>query len=173
MRRYGATALAVAAAVLAAVAGPAAGPVHDLAAGPRTLPAPGDTLREVVLAEIGDYYDDLSARDWPAYEAHFWPGATITTVWQPPGQTRPSILIQTIHEIVRRAAQGPGSKPVFEERMRNAEVRVEGKLAQVWARYDARFGDSNAVREWQGTDAFTLLEHDGRWRIAALVFAGD
>jgi hypothetical protein len=183
VKRHGARALAVTVLVLAAVAAvsgvspgrvpPVAARSPDASTGARPLAAPADTLREVVLAEIRDYYDDLSARDWPAFQAHFWPGATITTVWQPPGEDRPRILIQTIHEFVRRAPEGLGSKPVFEERMRDAEVKVGEKLAQVWARYDARFGDPGAVREWQGTDAFTLLEHDGSWRIAALVFAGD
>ncbi len=145
----------------------------DSSGGTRPLPAPADTLREAILAGIRAYYDDLSARDWPAFEAHFWPGATIVTVWQPPGEDHPRVVIQTIREFVEKAPEGPGSKPIFEERMRDAEVRVGEKLAQIWARYDARFGDPGAVREWRGTDAFTLLEHEGSWRIAALVFAGD
>ena len=34
------------------------------------------------------YYDDFSVRDWDAFAGHFWPGADITTVWQPPGEAR-------------------------------------------------------------------------------------
>ena len=54
-----------------------------------------------------------------------------------------------------------------------AEVRVQGNLVQVWARYQARFGEPGNVVEWSGVDALTLMKHDGHWRIVALVFAAD
>jgi hypothetical protein len=27
--------------------------------------------------------------------------------------------------------------------------------------------------DWTGTDAFTLIRHDGRWRITALAYVND
>jgi hypothetical protein len=36
--------------------------------------------------------------------------------------------------------------------------------------YRARFGDSEAIAEWQGIDAISLLRHGGRWRIVSLAF---
>jgi hypothetical protein len=126
-----------------------------------------------VRSFLTSYYDALSDRDWPRFAAHFWPGATIGTVWQPPGEPAPRVDLQTVATFVERAPEGPGSKPIFEERMLDAEVHVRGNLALVYARYRARFGDENDVTEWEGLDAFTLLEHQGEWRITALTFASD
>lgn len=135
--------------------------------------AAADAARAEVLAELQQYYADFSARDWEAFASHFWPGATITTVWQPPGENQARVVVTSIPDFVAQAPRGPGSKPIFEEKMSSAEVRVHRNLSQVWARYDARFGDPGQVMEWSGVDAFTLMKHDGRWRIVALVFAGD
>src|SRR5262249_11030821 len=33
---------------------------------------PGSALRDEVRSEIVRYYDDFSARDWRAFESHFW-----------------------------------------------------------------------------------------------------
>ena len=40
-----------------------------------------ERARVLILAEIANYYRDLSARDWDAYAQHFWRGATVTTIW--------------------------------------------------------------------------------------------
>jgi len=135
--------------------------------------APGESAQEEVLAELRQYYADFSARDWEKFADHFWPGATITTVWQPPGEAAPLVVVTTIAQFIEQAPQGPGSKTIFEEWMTGAEARVHGNLAQVWAGYRARFGEPGNVAEWSGVDAFTLMKHDGRWRIVALAFASD
>lgn len=126
-----------------------------------------------IRAELERYYADFSARDWEKFADHFWPGATITTVWAPPGESAPRVVVTSIPDFVAKAPEGPGSKPIFEEKMTGAEVRVQGNLAQVWARYEARFGEPGQVTEWSGTDAFTLMKHGGRWKIVALAFTGD
>jgi hypothetical protein len=54
--------------------------------------------------------------------------------------------------------------------MTGLDLRVHNNLAQGWARYSARFGDSAQVSTWEGIDAVTLLEHDGRWRIVSIAF---
>ncbi len=123
-----------------------------------------------VLAEIEQYYSDFSDRDWEAFADHFWEGATLTTIWPPPGQTSPEVWVSTVPDFVAQAPSGPGSKPIFEEKMTKAEVTVQGNLAQVWAHYDARFGDEDNLMEWSGIDAFTLMKFDGRWRIVSLAY---
>jgi len=133
-------------------------------------PDRGSGVEVAVREELERYYNDFSARDWTRFSDHFWPGATITTVWQPPGATAPTVDAQTVDSFVAKAPLGPGSKPIFEERMTGAEIRAHRNLAQAWARYAARFGDSAGVAEWQGIDAFTLMNHDGRWRIVSLAF---
>jgi hypothetical protein len=37
--------------------------------------------------------------------------------------------------------------------------------------YHAIDNSGDAPQQWQGTDAFTLVRHEGQWRIASLVFA--
>jgi hypothetical protein len=135
----------------------------------RTGGAPGSVEAEV-RTELERYYADFSARNWVAFAEHFWPAATITTVWQPPGATGPSVDAQSVPAFVAKAPEGPGSKPIFEERMTDAEIRVHRNLAQAWVRYEARFGDSTGVASWRGIDAIVLLKHDGRWRIGSLAF---
>lgn len=136
--------------------------------------APGDTVRrDSVVAELRRYYASFSARDWSAFSDHFWPGATLTTVWQPPGAPTARVEVVTIPEFVRRAPEGPDSKPLFEERMDSVRIRLSGGLAQAWTFYSARFGDSTSVSSWRGIDAFTLMSHQGRWRITSVAYASD
>ena len=130
-------------------------------------------MEDEVRAELLSYYADFSARDWEKFAGHFWPGATLTTVWQPPGEPAPRVVVTSIPEFIAKAPEGPGSKPIFEEKMTSAEMRIHGNLAQVWARYEAKFGEPGQVMEWSGIDAFTLMKHGGRWRIVSLAYAGE
>lgn len=145
--------------------------------GPAQEPGPAapdrERARTEILAELEGYYADFSARDWVRFRDHFWSGATLTAVWQPPGEDTERVVITSLDDFVARAPEGPGSREIFEERMLEAEVTVQGALAQVWARYEARFGDPGDVREWTGIDAFTLMRHDGRWRIVSLSYANE
>ncbi len=127
-------------------------------------------LETEIRAELERYYADFSARNWVAFAEHFWPGATLTMVWRPPGATAPLVDAQTVPGFVAKAPQGPGSKPIFEERLTQVEFRISRNLAQAWARYEAKFGDSADVATWRGIDAITLMKHAGRWRIASLAF---
>jgi hypothetical protein len=135
----------------------------------QTQTAP-DADTTLVLAELRGYYRDFSDRNWALFADHFWSGATITTVWQPPGADAPRVTTTTVPEFVAAAAEGPGSRETFEEAMLHARIRRAGGLAQAWVRYHARFGDPGDVLEWEGVDAFTLLQHEGRWRIVSLAF---
>lgn len=127
--------------------------------------------RAAVRAELERYYADLSARNWDAFADHFWPGAELVTIWQPPGEDEERVVYTSVPDFIRSAPAGPGSREIFEERMLEVEIRIQGPLAQAWTRYTARFGDPGDVQSWEGTDAFTLLNHDGRWRITALAYA--
>lgn len=129
--------------------------------------------RDAVLAELERYYRDFSAREWEAYAGHFWPGATLTTVWAPPGESGPRVVATTVPDFVRQAPMGPGSQPIFSERMLDADVRLHGNLAQAWARYEVRFGTADSIATWRGIDAFTLMAHDGRWRIVSLAYTDE
>jgi hypothetical protein len=134
---------------------------------------PDGGVESEVSDVLNEYYDALSARDWGRFEDFFWPGATLTTVWTPPGETDPRVVFTGVPEFVAQAPEGPGSREIFEERLLSAEVTVESGLAQAWVRYHARFGDPGDLLEWEGVDAFTLMRHHGRWRITALAYVPD
>lgn len=126
-----------------------------------------------VVAVIDAYYVDFSARDWDAFASHFWPGADITTVFAPPGDSVPRVVIMPVPDFVDRAPEGPGSREIFEERPEHTEVDVRGDLAVAWVRYRARFGDPDDLQEWTGTDVFTLVRHEEVWKIVELAFTPD
>lgn len=155
-------ALGVAAALCAAAPGGARAQATEIAGN-----------RAAVRAELEAYYEDLSARDWEAFRDHFWPDATLATVWRPPGEDRERVETITVEEFIERAPRGPGSKEIFEERMLSLEVQLSLPVAQARARYAARFGDPGNVREWKGTDVFTLVRHEQRWRIVSVAYAAD
>ncbi|HEY7683739.1 MAG TPA: nuclear transport factor 2 family protein [Gemmatimonadales bacterium] len=139
----------------------------------RAPPATGSSEEDALRSAVARYYRDMSARDWAAYRAHFWPHATLTTVWRPPGEAARRVVVTTIDEFLAQTARGPDSKPVFEERLLGQDVRLSGSLAQVWARYETRFGDSSAVATWRGIDAFTWMKHNGSWRIVSVAYADE
>jgi 5'-nucleotidase len=124
--------------------------------------------RDVILARLDSYYADLSDRNWSAFASHFWPGATLTTVFQPPDEHAPRVVTTSVPAFVAQATQ-QASQRVFHERMQDAEVVVTGDIAQVRARYEARISAPDA-RQWTGTDAFTLMKHGGEWRIVSLAY---
>lgn len=129
-----------------------------------------DSLEEVLLDRVNDYYTDLSSRDWDAYAAHFWPGAHLATVWQPPGADSLQVTMTTVEEFIGQANQGPGSQPVFEEKMIDSEIWAYNNLATVWATYAAKFGTQDSLMKWEGIDAFTYMKHEGEWRIISLAY---
>jgi hypothetical protein len=55
----------------------------------------------------------------------------------------------------------------FTERGFDATARVQDRVAQVWVPYDLYIGD-----KWShcGVDTFTLMNVDGRWRVASLIY---
>jgi len=127
-----------------------------------------------VNAALRLYYARLSDRDWRAFRRSFWPGATVTTRWIPPGERQERVWVQTAEEFARRAPQGPGRMAVFGEAMLHSHVTGYGDLASAWVIYEGRWGERrDSVRTVRGIDAFTLYRDDGQWRIASLVFTPE
>jgi len=124
----------------------------------------------MILNEMRTYYRDFSARNWPAYAGHFWPGADLTTIWQPPGEDSARVVATSVPDFVAQAPRGPGSRSIFEERMLDVRITMGDDLAQAWARYRATFGEPGQVSEWEGIDALTFVRHGGQWRIVGLAF---
>jgi hypothetical protein len=75
--------------------------------------------------------------------------------------------------VANAGGAGVDSTPIAIKLMAK-DVRVEGFLAQVLARFDANVqAPQGEVHTWHGVDAFTLMKHDGEWRIAALVIGSN
>jgi hypothetical protein len=126
-------------------------------------PGPGPE----VIAAVELMYDDLSSRRWDALEAHFLPEASL--VFSTPNGPRRMSPAKFI-EMVRKNVEG---KEIFEERMISGEVRAHGDLATVWSRFEGREGTGTEIREWSGVDAFTLVKHEGRWKVALIAVSQD
>jgi hypothetical protein len=60
----------------------------------------------------------------PAFESHFWPGATVSTVWKPKGYDKRQVVITSVHDFVAQTPEGACSEPIFEEKMDTAEVKI-------------------------------------------------
>jgi hypothetical protein len=116
------------------------------------------------------YYKTMSARNWQTYRNYFWPGATITTAWSQPGDSVERVDVTTIDDFIRETHLGPDSQPVFEEKMTDSRIEVQGNMANAWVSYEAAFGKPDSLMRWKGTDLFTLLRHNGEWKIVSLVF---
>lgn len=127
--------------------------------------------KEVITDRIQTYYNDLSDRNWEAFDDHFWDKSIMATVWQATPETDPQLYTETTVEFIKQAHMGPGSKPIFEEKMTDMKVMQHGNLAIVWANYDARFGNENNIDTWSGIDAFSMLRHKGEWKIISLSYA--
>jgi hypothetical protein len=85
-----------------------------------------------VESRLKAYYDDMSNRDWQKYRTHFWERATLTTAWQQPGDSMATVDVTTIDDFIRETPQGPDSQPVFEERMKDSHIKVQGNIAEAW-----------------------------------------
>jgi hypothetical protein len=149
--------------------------------------APDSVAAAEVRAALRTYYARFTARDWPRFRDSFWPGATITTRWTPPGERAERVVVQSVDSFVARASEGPGALAVFSERMLRADILAYGALAQAWEDvglavaatgawvvYRAEFGwRRDSVTSHHGIDAFHLMKHAGEWRIVSLTFQGE
>lgn len=123
---------------------------------------------------VRDYYQTMSDRDWEAYADFFTERAILTTVWQGPQDSLPSININSISEFLAKTGEGPDSQPIFEETPNHIEISRRGQdLASAWVHYDASFGTEEQLMNWSGYDLFSFIRYQGEWKITALTFASE
>ena len=135
--------------------------------------ANGNTEIKEVENFIVEYYEVMSSRNWSAYQDFFADKAILTTVWHESSDADPQIFTNTISEFVAQTANGPDSKPIFEEKPLTIEVELKNNLASVWAKYEAKFGSANELVEWEGYDLFSLLKHNDKWYITSITYLSD
>ena len=126
-----------------------------------------------IESRLRQYYEDFSSRDWQKFQSHFWNNATLTTSWQMPGDSIARVDVTTIDDFIREAPFGPGSQPIFEEKMKKSRIDVKGNLATAWVDYDVKFGRMDSLQQWSGTDVFTFLRHNREWKIVSIVFESE
>jgi len=132
-----------------------------------------DSVHNQLEKIIYRYYQTMSDRDWQAYREFFWPDATLTTIWQAPGDQQPEVHVSTIDDFIAGTAEGPDSQPIFEETPITIEIDIRGNLAIAWVSYEAKFGSEEQLMEWSGTDVFTWMLHGEEWRIVSLAYSSD
>ena len=96
--------------------------------------------------------------------------ATLTTVWQTDSASKPDIFTSTITEYLNQTKDGPDSQPVFEEKMVESKIEIKQNLASTWVKYDAKFGTEQNLMKWSGYDLFSIIKHEGEWKIASIVY---
>ena len=73
------------------------------------------------------------------------------------------MMVTTVPHFIEQAAEGPGSQPIFEERMTERGDQASSTTSpSAWVSYAAKFGTEDNLMEWTGVDAITLLKHEGR-----------
>lgn len=125
-----------------------------------------------LLALLERYYADFGSRNWDGFSRHFWPGATIATIRKPPGAAHETVVVTLVDEYVTDARGLSSNSVPITVTLSARDVRVDGMIAQVLARFEASTQSQSERHAWHGVDAFTLVLHDGEWRIAALAVGG-
>lgn len=120
---------------------------------------PSGVQADSVLAPVHALFDGMRAGDSTAVRAALHSVATLYSVSQnPQGET---VVRETPMDRFIEAVGAPHDA-VWDERLGDAEVRIDGDLATVWVPYAFYLGDAFSHC---GTNAFHLARADGSWRI--------
>ncbi len=148
----------------------------DSSAAPRATqarePVPVAAEDPDVRSLLDSYYRDYAAGDGAALAEHFWPDATLTTIRSRAFGENSSVVVMRVHDYVRQhMGAGVRATPL---RIEIEPPRIDriGAVASAVTCYHAVDPSGHEAQSWRGADLFSLVRHDGRWRIASLVFEG-
>jgi hypothetical protein len=113
------------------------------------------------MAVVTGLFDAMRAGDSAKVRAAFHPEARLSTALVRNGQ--PTIVVDSLEKFVR--AVGTPHADVWDERLGEPVVQVDGPLASVWVRYAFYAGPRFSHC---GYDAFQLARATGGWRVIAL-----
>lgn len=131
-----------------------------VAATPLAAQAPAaDTA--AVLAVVTRLFDGMRAGDSAMVRSVFHPKATMSTALARP--TGATVELEGIDGFVN--AVGTPHAEVWDERIRNPQVQIDGTLASVWVEYNFYAGTRFSHC---GVDAFQLAREGTEWKIVAL-----
>ena len=117
--------------------------------------------RAAVLRVVTRLFDGMRAGDSAMVRSTFHPDAQLATAIVRQGNA--IVEIDTLESFIR--AVGTPHAEVWDERLSNTSVQVDGTLASVWTDYSFYLGDKFSHC---GVDAFHLAKSGGEWRIVAL-----
>lgn len=120
-----------------------------------------DAERSAVVATVQKVFDGMRTRDTLLIQQAFDTSARLLRVTGGAAPALRGISPSRFAAIVRGAKEGD----VWNERIYDPEVRVEGNIAQVWAYYTFHL---NATFTSCGIDAFMLMKVGDSWKITQL-----
>jgi hypothetical protein len=152
----------VLAALLAATIG-ATAPARAVAQAPAPTAVPRDTAadRQAVLAVVTKLFDAMRKGDSAAAGALFHPKAQLSTALG--GPNGPHVEIEEVASFLK--AVGTPHTEVWDERIRNPIVHLDGPLGVVWVDYSFYVGEKF---NHCGVDVFQIAQTANGWKIIAL-----
>ncbi len=126
------------------------------------LHAQSPATRAEVLGVVKHLFDGMRAGDSALVRSLFHPKARLVTAAVLRGT--PAIQVEDDVEGFVRAVGSPHAE-VWDERIRNEQVLLDGTLAVVWAEYSFYVGEKFSHC---GVDAFQLAQGPEGWQIVAL-----
>ncbi len=118
--------------------------------------------KDAVLTTVNKLFDGMRTRNAELILSAFDESARLVRV-----QDRDGVPAVTLLPLDRFAQAVVAAKPgdVWDERLSDPEVRVDGNLAQVWSPYTFRL---NGTLHHCGIDAFMLLKVGDTWKITQI-----
>lgn len=131
-----------------------------LAAAPLTAQS-ADSEKPAVMAVVTRLFDGMRAGDSAMVRSVFHPKASLTTAVVRQGT--PTVEFEGIEGFI--TAVGTPHAEVWDERIKNPQVLVDGTFASVWVDYGFYLGGKFSHC---GIDAFQLAKVGTDWKIVAL-----
>lgn len=158
MRRFSIALISLAATACMTTTQASSRPPATSAASP--TPALGARERDVV-AVVVRLFDAMRARDTATLRTLFEPGARLQSV-----ATRQGVLTVSEDSLAMfLRAIGTPHPQIFDERIANERVLIDGPYAMAWVDYTFYLGDQ---KSHCGIDAFQMVQRPSGWRIFGL-----
>ncbi len=130
-------------------------------AGGVQAPARGQTPEEAVMAVVHRLFDGMRTADSAMVRSVFDSSVQFLSVREENGV--PTATARSVDAFV--AAVGKPHEQVYDERIWDVEIEVDGGLASVWAKYAFYLGDKF---NHCGVDVFGLVRRADAWKIVYL-----
>ena len=134
----------------------------SLVAGALEAQAPAANAEREVMAVVNALFDGMRKSDSSMVRPLFHAKARFVTV-DLRTEGRPARVEESVEGFIRSIGQ-PRTE-VFDERLSNVKVQIDGSLASVWADYTFHIGTRLSHC---GVDHFLLVKESGRWQIIHL-----